>query len=45
VGYRIMRHDANGAASFVRADETSLLSPDDVLQVELLPYEDPMKLN
>lgn len=45
VGYRIMRHDANGAALFVRADETSLLSPDDVLQVELLPYEDPIKLN
>jgi HlyD family secretion protein len=45
VGYRIMRHDAKGAALFVRADETSLLSPDDVLQVELLPYEDSMKLN
>jgi hypothetical protein len=30
---------------FVRADETSLLSPDDVVQVELLPNEERMKLN
>jgi polysaccharide biosynthesis/export protein ExoF len=45
VTYRVMRRDENGAALFVRADETSLLSPDDVVQVELLPYEERMKLH
>jgi polysaccharide export outer membrane protein len=45
VTYRVMRRDENGTALFVRADETSLLSPDDVVQVELLPNEERMKLN